>query len=379
MGRVQDKVAIVTGGSTGLGKATAELLAAEGAKVVIADIQDDLGAAAAAEIQASGGWAHYFHMDVTTKPRSSRSAPKSSPSSGSIDILVNNAGITGAPKPTHEITVEEWDKVLNVDAKGVFLCTKHAVPYMQQSGGGSIVNISSVYGIAGAWTCRPPFLYHAAKGAVRVMTKSDAICYAADKIRVNSVHPGWLWTPMLENVGKDSTEGRRRSTPASSAACPWATTASRWTSRTACSTWPAMSPSSSPARSWSSTGAIWPGRPRRLARNKKPRRRRGFFEWAAAGGGRAGPDDLSERPEAAVTAASSAPARVVTAAASAPVSPAPASASTFRLTATRSACSTLGRTFSTWIRQELAAVACDRLICMRLGVRRFTQPPRSSE
>ena len=126
---------------------------------------------------------------------------------GRIDILVNNAGITGAPKPTHEITVAEWDQILNVDAKGVFLCTKHAVPYMIRGGGGSIVNISSVYGIVGGMDVPPPFLYHAAKGAVRLMTKSDALCYAKDNIRVNSIHPGWLWTPMLENVGKNSTEG----------------------------------------------------------------------------------------------------------------------------------------------------------------------------
>jgi NAD(P)-dependent dehydrogenase (short-subunit alcohol dehydrogenase family) len=207
MGRVQDRVAIVTGGSTGLGRATAELFAAEGAKVVIADIQDDLGAAVAGEISAAGGAAYYYHMDVTKEAEVQDVCARVAADLGSIDILVNNAGITGAPKPTHEITVEEWDKVLGVDAKGVFLCTKHAVPYLKQAGGGSIVNISSVYGITGGMDVPPPFLYHAAKGAVRVMSKSDAICYAADKIRVNSVHPGWLWTPMLENVGKDSTEG----------------------------------------------------------------------------------------------------------------------------------------------------------------------------
>jgi NAD(P)-dependent dehydrogenase (short-subunit alcohol dehydrogenase family) len=207
MGRVQDRVAIVTGGSTGLGRATAELFAAEGAKVVIADIQDDLGAAVAGEVTAAGGAAYYYHMDVTKEAEVQDVCARVAADLGRIDILVNNAGITGAPKPTHEITVEEWDKVLGVDAKGVFLCTKHAVPYMKQAGGGSIVNISSVYGIAGGMDVPPPYLYHAAKGAVRVMSKSDAICYAADRIRVNSVHPGWLWTPMLENVGKDSTEG----------------------------------------------------------------------------------------------------------------------------------------------------------------------------
>jgi NAD(P)-dependent dehydrogenase (short-subunit alcohol dehydrogenase family) len=207
MGRVQDKVAIVTGGSTGLGKATSELMAKEGAKVVVVDVQDELGKATVEGIKAAGGTAVYYHMDVTSEEQVKQVCADVFATFKSIDILVNNAGITGAPLPTHEITVEEWDKVMGVDAKGVFLCTKHAVPYMKQSGGGSIVNISSVYGIVGGMDVPPPFLYHAAKGAVRLMSKSDAICYAADKIRCNSVHPGWLWTPMLETVGKNSTEG----------------------------------------------------------------------------------------------------------------------------------------------------------------------------
>jgi NAD(P)-dependent dehydrogenase (short-subunit alcohol dehydrogenase family) len=207
MGRVQDKVAIVTGGSTGLGKATSVLLADEGAKVAVVDIQDELGAATVAEIRERGGVAEYYHMDVTVEEQVKEVCGKVFAAWGAIDILVNNAGITGAPKPTHEITVEEWDQVLNVDARGPFLCTKHTVPYMIKSGGGSIVNISSVYGQVAGIDVPPPFLYHAAKGAVRLMSKSDAACYAKDKIRVNSVHPGWLWTPMLEGVGNAATEG----------------------------------------------------------------------------------------------------------------------------------------------------------------------------
>ncbi len=207
MGRVQGKVAIVTGGSTGLGKATCLLLASEGAKVAVTDIQDEMGRGVAEEIEGIGGSAEYYHMDVTSEDEISRVCAGVFDRFGSIDILVNNAGITGAPKPTHEITIAEWDQILNVDARGVFLCTKHAVPYMIRGGGGSIVNISSVYGIVGGMDVPPPFLYHAAKGAVRLMTKSDALCYAKDKIRVNSVHPGWLWTPMLEEVGKNATEG----------------------------------------------------------------------------------------------------------------------------------------------------------------------------
>jgi NAD(P)-dependent dehydrogenase (short-subunit alcohol dehydrogenase family) len=207
MGRVQDKVAIVTGGSTGLGKAASALLAAEGAKVIVVDIQDDKGQATVDEITKAGGTAYYHHMDVTSEEQVKAVCAEVFARSGRMDILVNNAGITGAPKPTHEITVEEWDQVLNVDAKGVFLCTKHVVPYMLKTGGGSIVNISSVYGLVGGMDVPPPFLYHAAKGAVRLMTKSDALCYAKDNIRVNSIHPGWLWTPMLENVGLNATEG----------------------------------------------------------------------------------------------------------------------------------------------------------------------------
>jgi NAD(P)-dependent dehydrogenase (short-subunit alcohol dehydrogenase family) len=207
VGRVQDKVAIVTGGSAGLGKATCMLLASEGARVVVADIQDEMGMGVAEEIKSSGGSALYCHMDVTSEDEIKEVCAKAFDRFGRIDILVNNAGITGAPKPTHEITIAEWDEILNVDARGVFLCTKHSVPFMIQGGGGSIVNISSVYGMVGGMDVPPPFLYHAAKGAVRLMTKSDALCYAKDKIRVNSIHPGWLWTPMLESVGKDSTEG----------------------------------------------------------------------------------------------------------------------------------------------------------------------------
>jgi NAD(P)-dependent dehydrogenase (short-subunit alcohol dehydrogenase family) len=207
MGRVQDKVAIVTGGSTGLGRATCLLLGSEGARVAVTDVQDGLGKAVAEEIVSAGGTAEYHHMDVTSEEQIAQVCADLFARYGRIDILVNNAGITGAPKPTHEITIAEWDQILNVDARGPFLCTKHAVPFMIRGGGGSIVNISSVYGIVGGMDVPPPYLYHAAKGAVRLMTKSDALCYAKDNIRVNSIHPGWIWTPMLEGVGKNATEG----------------------------------------------------------------------------------------------------------------------------------------------------------------------------
>ncbi len=208
MGRVQDKVAIITGGSTGLGRATCLLLAKEGATVINADIQDTKGKELVEEITRNGGTARYFHMDVTVEDEIRQACARVFEEFKRLNILVNNAGITGAIKPTHEITIAEWDQLMNIDARGVFLCTKHAVPYIRQSGGGSIVNISSVYGIVGGVDDPPPFLYHAAKGAVRLMTKSDAVCYAGDNIRVNSVHPGWIWTPMLDGVGKNAPEGQ---------------------------------------------------------------------------------------------------------------------------------------------------------------------------
>ena len=207
MGRVRNKVAIVTGGARGLGKATGILLAQEGAHVTIVDIEDEPGTDAAREILNAGGSAHYRHMNVCSEEEVRRVFDEVGEKYGHIDILVNNAGISGALKPTHEITVSEWDNVLDVDAKGVFLCTKHTIPHMKKNGG-SIVNISSVYGIVGGIDNPPPYLYHAAKGAVRMMTKSDAVCYAKDGIRVNSIHPGWIWTPMLDEVGKKVPEGQ---------------------------------------------------------------------------------------------------------------------------------------------------------------------------
>jgi len=114
---------------------------------------------------------------------------------GHLDVLVNNAGISGTSKPTHEITLDEWNLVISINLNGVFLCTKHAIGYLKSAGGGSIINLSSVYGLVGAADAPP---YHAAKGAVRLMSKTDAMIYAPDHIRVNSVHPGFIWTPMVE-------------------------------------------------------------------------------------------------------------------------------------------------------------------------------------
>ena len=201
MDRVKGKVAIVTGASLGIGRATAMLLAEEGAKVALTDLRDTEGEKIARDIESEGAEAVYWHLDVAHESEVQRVLGEINDRFGKIDILVNNAGIAGASKPTHEITGEEWDRVLAVNVKGVFFCTKHVIPFMRQAGGGSIINLSSIYGLVGAADVPP---YHASKGAVTLMSKTDALFYAKDKIRVNSVHPGYIWTPMVEGVGKES-------------------------------------------------------------------------------------------------------------------------------------------------------------------------------
>ncbi|MBN8889048.1 MAG: short-chain dehydrogenase [Acetobacteraceae bacterium SCN 69-10] len=203
MKRVQDKVAVVTGAAMGIGRATAMKLAEHGAKVAVTDI-DPAGEAVVEAIRAAGGVAKVWRLDTTDEVAVATVLAGVVAEFGKLDVLVNNAGIAGADKPTHELTVAEWDRVMNVNVKGVFLCTKHAIPHMQRNGGGSIVNLSSIYGLIGAGDIPA---YHASKGAVRLMTKNDALIYAKDRIRVNSVHPGFIWTPLVEALGRQSPEG----------------------------------------------------------------------------------------------------------------------------------------------------------------------------
>ena len=210
MGRVDGKTSIVTGGAHGIGKATAQRLAEEGASVALTDVDDEAGEAAAEAIAENGGTAQYWSLDVTDETAVQDVFAEVADTFGGIDVLVNNAGISGTNKPTHELTEEEWNEVIDVNVNGVFYCTKHAVPHMQDGGGGSIVNLSSIYGIVGAEDIPP---YHASKGAVRTMTKTDALQYADDDIRVNSVHPGFIWTPLVEEFlsrGGDVEEGRKQ-------------------------------------------------------------------------------------------------------------------------------------------------------------------------
>ena len=209
MGRVEGKAAIVTGGALGIGKACCFLLAKEGAKVAVTDVLHKEGQQLARQIQSDRGSAEFWHLDVSDEKEVEKVFGEVHKKFGKIDVLVNNAGIAGVSKPTHELTEEEWDEVMAVNVKGVFFCTKHVIPYIKKAGSGSIINLSSIYGIVSSGDVPP---YHASKGAVRIMTKTDAFLYAKDKIRVNSVHPGFIWTPMVENYLKsqgDVQEGRK--------------------------------------------------------------------------------------------------------------------------------------------------------------------------
>ena len=195
MNRLLGKVCVVTGASLGIGRACAMRMAEEGAKLALFDVLDDAGRALVAELQARSAEVGYWHVDVSSEQQVSAAMAAVGSRFGGIDVLVNNAGIAGANKPTHELTEAEWDRVQAINVKGVFLCTKHAIAHLRNRGGGSIVNLSSIYGIVGAGDVPP---YHASTGAVRLMSKNDALVYAADRIRVNSVHPGFIWTPMVE-------------------------------------------------------------------------------------------------------------------------------------------------------------------------------------
>ncbi|MGO4550431.1 SDR family NAD(P)-dependent oxidoreductase [Lysobacter sp. 2RAF19] len=201
MNRLKGKTCVVTGAALGIGAATARRFAEEGARVALFDLRDDDGRRLADTLRSSGADARYWRVDVTNEASVKQALDGVADTWGSLDVLVNNAGVAGANKPTHELTEAEWDAVQAVNVKGVFFCTKHAIGHMRRAGAGSIVNLSSIYGLVGAPDVPP---YHASKGAVTLMTRTDALLYAADRIRVNSVHPGYIWTPMVEHHLRDS-------------------------------------------------------------------------------------------------------------------------------------------------------------------------------
>src|SRR5256886_8129876 len=199
--RLAGKVALISGGARGMGAVEARFFAQEGARIVIGDILEGEGAAVAAGIGAKGGEAVFVRLDVTSESDWERAVATAERRFGKLDVLVNNAGIGGAGR-LEDTTEEAWDRVMDVNAKGVFLGTKSAIPAMRRAGGGSIVNISSQLGLVGMDNISPQ--YPASKGAVRILTKVTALQYAREGIRCNSVHPGPIVTPMTEPRRRDA-------------------------------------------------------------------------------------------------------------------------------------------------------------------------------
>ena len=200
--RLEGKVAIITGGARGQGATEARMFAQEGAKVVIGDIRDELGMQVEAEIRELGGEAVYLHLDVASADDWQRAVETAEERFGKVDVLVNNAAIV-LRKDIEGTTGEDWDNIMAINAKGVFLGTKAVIPAMRRAGGGSIINISSISGLV---SIGPP-AYIATKGAVRLFTKSTAIQHASDNIRANSIHPGSVDTDMRrEGMGSQTEE-----------------------------------------------------------------------------------------------------------------------------------------------------------------------------
>ena len=187
--RLEGKVAIVTGAASGMGAEEARLFAREGAKVVVADITDADGEAVARQIEDTGGEAMYVHTDVTDADSWQALVDLTIERYGSVDILVNNAGISSTAY-SDPLDMDGWERIMDINSTGVFLGTRAVVPVMQEAGGGSIVNISSIRGFVAGENGHPA--YEASKGAVRIFTKATAVRYGPDNIRANSVHPGFM-------------------------------------------------------------------------------------------------------------------------------------------------------------------------------------------
>ena len=194
--RLENKVALISGGARGMGAAEAKLFAREGARVVIGDLLAEDGHRTEAEINETGGECLFVRLDVTDESSWREAVAATVARFGKLDILVNNAGIYRTER-VEETSGELWDQVMEINSKGVFLGTKHAIPEMRKAGGGSIINISSVAGLVGNTMSAA---YTASKGAVRLFTKSTAIQHAREGIRANSVHPGTIETPMTADL-----------------------------------------------------------------------------------------------------------------------------------------------------------------------------------
>ena len=196
MGRLAGKVALISGGARGQGAAEARLFAKEGARVVVGDVLEEVGMELAAEINRGGGGAFFIRLDVTSAADWQAAVKAADDGYGRLDVLVNNAGAWRGGR-VEETTEDDWDFMFDVNAKGVFLGTRAAVPAMRRAGGGSIVNVSSIVAMVGVDRATA---YPAAKGAVRTFTKLTAIQYAGDGIRANSIHPGPVETDLLRQV-----------------------------------------------------------------------------------------------------------------------------------------------------------------------------------
>jgi NAD(P)-dependent dehydrogenase (short-subunit alcohol dehydrogenase family) len=219
MGRLDGKVALISGGAKGQGATEARMFVREGASVVFGDILDDEGKKLEAELRAAGGHTTYVHLNVTRADDWRAAVATTVQAYGKLNVLVNNAGILfrASIEDTKE---EDWDRIMAINVKGVFLGTKAVIPAMRQAGGGSIINISSVAGLVGS--PQNTAAYSATKGAVRIFTKSTAIQHAQDKIRANSVHPGPIETDMIKDVlaNKAAWEARLRRLPMGRAGKP---------------------------------------------------------------------------------------------------------------------------------------------------------------
>lgn len=197
-GLLEGKVGLVTGGGSGIGRATAVAMAREGAKVIVSDIADDAGAETVSMIEAAGGSAAFIHGDTSSQADNEAMVAFAKESYGALHLAVNNAGIGGPAAMTGEYPVDGWDKVIAINLTGVFFGVRSQVPAMLEAGSGSIVNISSILGFAGF---PQSVAYVAAKHGVVGITKNAALEYATQGIRVNSVHPGFIETPLLTNAG----------------------------------------------------------------------------------------------------------------------------------------------------------------------------------
>jgi len=197
MNRLDGRVALVTGAANGIGAAIARRLAAEGAAVLVTDVEDGPGAAIAKQLAESGGRASYHHLDVTSPEQWADAVATAVEQFGGLDILVNNAGL-GDLAAIEDTSLDDWNRTVGIDQTGVFLGMKSAAAELARSGHGSVVNISSIFGTSGGFGTSPA--YHAAKGAVRTLTKNTAVHWAESGVRVNSVHPGFIDTRLLDQA-----------------------------------------------------------------------------------------------------------------------------------------------------------------------------------